>query len=121
LPSRASRFQQDPDEKASRGLFAFAQLHQPQVVDGTHGGEPCSGTCVRVSGLEFELLARFAGDPIRVFSKHELARCIWRRLQISEPHRRQPRHPPAIAPTDAGACHVLVNKWGQGWSLTTLQ
>jgi DNA-binding response OmpR family regulator len=30
------------------------------------------------SRLEFELLVKFASEPVRVFSKDELARCIWR-------------------------------------------
>ena len=30
-----------------------------------------------LSRLEFELLVKFAGDPQRVFSEHELTRCIW--------------------------------------------
>jgi two-component system OmpR family response regulator len=36
-----------------------------------------AGTIVHLSRLEFELLAKLAADPIRVFSKHELARCSW--------------------------------------------
>jgi hypothetical protein len=34
---------------------------------------------VHVSCVEFELLAKFAADPVRVVNKHELACCIWRR------------------------------------------
>jgi DNA-binding response OmpR family regulator len=37
-----------------------------------------AGTVVCLSPLEFKLLVTFAGDPLRVFSKHELGRCIWR-------------------------------------------
>ncbi len=77
-----------------------------------------AGTMVRVSRLEFELLVKFAGDPTRVFGKDELARCIWRkpisgRTVDSHVVRLRTRL------TGAGADGVLVNRWGQGWSLTT--
>jgi DNA-binding winged helix-turn-helix (wHTH) protein len=72
-----------------------------------------------LSRLEFELLVKFAGDPTRVFSKHELARCIWRQQQIKartvDSHVTRLRH----QLVDAGAGTVLVNKWGHGWALTT--
>jgi two-component system response regulator AdeR len=74
---------------------------------------------VCLSRLEFELLVKFAGDPTRVFSRHELARCIWRQQNISgrtvESHVCRLRHQLA----DAGAGAVIVNKWGHGWALTT--
>jgi DNA-binding response OmpR family regulator len=74
-------------------------------------------TVVCLSRLEFELLVKFASDPVRVFSKHELARCIWR-CEISgrtvESHVCRLR----TRLTAAGAETVLVNRWGQGWSLT---
>jgi DNA-binding response OmpR family regulator len=78
-----------------------------------------AGSPVRLSRLEFELLAKFAADPTRVFSKHELGRCIWHHQQINgrtvEGHVTRVR----ARLTQAGAGTVLVNKWGQGWSLTT--
>jgi DNA-binding response OmpR family regulator len=74
---------------------------------------------VSLSRLEFELLVKFAGDPTRVFSKHELARCIWRQQQIKartvDSHVGRLRH----QLVGAGAGTVLVNKWGHGWALTT--
>jgi DNA-binding response OmpR family regulator len=72
---------------------------------------------VCLSRLEFELLVKFAGDPVRVFSKHELARCIWR-CEISG--RTVDSHVARLRTrlTLAGADHVLVNTWGHGWSLT---
>ena len=80
-----------------------------------------AGAAVRVSRREFELLVKFAGDPLRVFSKHELARCIWRQQQICE--RTVDSHIARLRGrlTQAGAGPVLVNTWGQGWSLTTAQ
>jgi hypothetical protein len=76
-----------------------------------------AGTPVHLSRLEFELLAKFAADPVRVFSKQELARCIWR-CEISgrtvESHVARLRTRLA----SAGANDVLVNTWGHGRSLT---
>jgi two-component system response regulator ResD len=78
-----------------------------------------AGTVVCLSPLEFELLVAFAGDPVRVFNKHELARCIWGHEHISgrtvESHVCRLRN----RLVDAGAGTVLVNRWGHGWSLTT--
>jgi DNA-binding response OmpR family regulator len=87
-------------------------------VDLTTRTVTVSGTPVHVSRLEFELLATFAADPGRVFSKHELARCIWRGQHISD--RTIDSHIARLRGrlTQAGASHVLINRWGQGWSLT---
>ena len=76
-----------------------------------------AGTPVRISRLEFELLVKFAGDPVRVFSRDDLARCIWR-CQISG--RTVDSHVARLRTrlTTAGADQVLVNTWGHGWSLT---
>lgn len=75
-------------------------------------------TIIYLSPLEFELLAKFASDPQRVFNKHELAHGIWRRDQISgrtvESHICRLR----TRLTDAGAGTVLINRHGHGWSLT---
>ena len=78
-----------------------------------------AGAAVRISRREFELLVKFASDPVRVFSKHELARCIWRQQQITG--RTVDSHIARLRGrlTTAGAGPVLINKWGQGWSLTT--
>jgi DNA-binding response OmpR family regulator len=80
-----------------------------------------AGTPVHVSRLEFELLVKFAADPIRVISKLELGRGIWGQDRISgrtiESHVCRLR----TRLTDAGASTVLVNRWGQGWALTIEQ
>jgi DNA-binding response OmpR family regulator len=68
--------------------------------------------------LEFALLVKFASDPVRVFSKHELARCIWRQHNISRRTVESRVCRLRTRLTDAGASHVLINRWGQGWSLT---
>jgi DNA-binding response OmpR family regulator len=78
-----------------------------------------AGSPVHVSRLEFELLVKFAGDPTRVFSKHELARCVWRGRQISQ--RTVDSHICRLRTrlTAAGAGPVFITRWGQGWALTT--
>ncbi len=88
-------------------------------VDLTAKTVTVTGTPVHVSRLEFELLAKFAGEPTRVFSKHELARCIWRGQQIS--HRTVDSHIARLRSrlTQAGAGPVLITRWGQGWALTS--
>jgi DNA-binding response OmpR family regulator len=55
---------------------------------------------------------------VPVFSKHELARYIWRGQQICE--RTIDSHIARLRGrlTDAGAERVLVDRWGQGWPLT---
>ena len=95
-------------------------LHVGQIhIDLAARQADIAGQAVCLSRLEFELLVKFAGDPTRVFSRHELARCIWRRQQISgrtvESHVCRLRH----QLVDAGAGAVIVNKWGHGWALTT--
>ena len=95
------------------------QLHAgPIDVDLAAKRATVAGTAVRLSRLEFELLVKFAAEPVRVFSKHELAKCIWRQQQISG--RTVDSHVCRLRTrlTAAGAGPVLVNTWGQGWSLT---
>jgi DNA-binding response OmpR family regulator len=79
-----------------------------------------NGTVVCLSPMEFELLVTFASDPVRVFSRDELGRCIWR-SQISG--RTIDSHVCRLRTrlVDAGAGAVLVNRWGHGWSLTTTE
>jgi DNA-binding response OmpR family regulator len=89
------------------------------TVDVTAKTVTVANSPVHVSRLEFELLVKFAAEPTRVFSKHELARCIWRDRQISE--RTVDSHIARLRTrlTTAGAGPVLVTRWGQGWALTT--
>jgi hypothetical protein len=75
-----------------------------------------AGTVVCLSPLEFKLLVTFAGDPLRVFSKHELGHLA---LRDQRADRRKPRLPPAYPPGRRRRRTVLVNRWGHGWSLTT--
>jgi DNA-binding response OmpR family regulator len=104
------------EETTSRHLWV-GEIH----VDLAARTADVTGTPVRLSRLEFELLVKFAADPVRLFSKHDLHRCIWRGEQISG--RTVDSHVARLRSrlTQAGAGTVLINKWGQGWSLTTVQ
>jgi two-component system response regulator AdeR len=96
------------------------RLHAGAItVDVTAKTVTVAGTQVHVSRLEFELLAKFAREPTRVFSKHELARCVWRDRQVSA--RTVDSHICRLRGrlTSAGAGPVLITRWGQGWALTT--
>jgi DNA-binding response OmpR family regulator len=102
------------------GAQQRAHLHAGAIdVDLTTRTVTVADTPAHVSRLEFELLATFAREPVRVFSKHELARCIWHGQHISD--RTVDSHIARLRSrfTHAGAGPVLVNRWGQGWSLTT--
>jgi DNA-binding response OmpR family regulator len=65
---------------------------------------------VCLSPIEFELLVAFATDPVRVFSRDELSRCIWRRVQISG--RTVDSHVCRLRNrlVEAGAGTMLVNR-----------
>ncbi|MGH2942966.1 MAG: response regulator transcription factor [Solirubrobacteraceae bacterium] len=78
-----------------------------------------AGTVVRPSPLEFELLVVFASDPVRVFSRDDLARSVWHSVHVSA--RTVDSHVCHLRNrlTNAGAHGVLVNRWGHGWALTT--
>jgi|SRR5215218_1178010 len=103
------------DEQAGARHLQVGDIH----IDLAARTVDVAGSVVRVSRLEFELLVKFAADPVRVVSKHELARCIWRREHVNG--RTIDSHVARLRTrlTAAGAHHLLVNKWGQGWSLTT--
>jgi DNA-binding response OmpR family regulator len=93
-------------ENVTAGYLQAGEIH----VDLAARSVQVAGTIVHLSHLEFELLAKFAADPVRVFSKHELARCIWR-CEISgrtvESHVARLRTRLAAA----GADDMLVNTW----------
>jgi len=74
-----------------------------------------SGDPVRLSRLEFDLLAKLAEDPERVFTKHELLRAVWggeptgSRTLDSHACRLRTRL------RDAGAPDTVQNVWGTGY------
>jgi DNA-binding response OmpR family regulator len=104
-------------EKTSSRHVHVGEIH----IDLAARTVDIAGTPVHISRLEFELLVRFAADPVRVIGKHELGRGIWGQDRISgrtiESHVCRLRN----RLTDAGANTVLINRWGQGWALTTEQ
>ncbi|HSJ93240.1 MAG TPA: response regulator transcription factor, partial [Gaiellaceae bacterium] len=76
------------------------------------------GTPVFLSAKEFELVARLAADPHRVFTKDELLRDVWGfrsqgRTRTLESHASRVRRKLRVAPTDS----FVTNVWGVGYRL----
>ena len=76
-----------------------------------------AGTPVRTSRIEFDLLAKLASDPTKVFTKNELKRAIGRDSSYSD--RTVDSHVcrlrTRLANTNGGAW--LPSTWGRGYSL----
>ena len=74
---------------------------------------------MRLSGREFELAAKLASDPTRVFTKSELLRDVWGirtngiRTRTVDSHASRLRRKLGAA----GAGEVVVNDWGVGYRL----
>jgi DNA-binding response OmpR family regulator len=71
-----------------------------------------------VSAKEFDLLARLAGDPNRVFTKEELLREVWGfralgRTRTLESHASRLRRKLSLSEADG----YVVNVWGVGYRL----
>jgi DNA-binding response OmpR family regulator len=76
------------------------------------------GTPVALAGKEFELAAKLATEPVRVFTKEELLRDVWgfrsaARTRTLDSHASRLRR----KLTAAGAEDVVVNVWGVGYRL----
>jgi DNA-binding response OmpR family regulator len=76
------------------------------------------GDAIAVSGREFDLAAKLASDPRRVFSKSELLRDVWGyrgRLvtRTVDSHACRLRRKLAVRPED----RYIVNVWGRGYRL----
>lgn len=76
------------------------------------------GLPVRLSAREFELAAKLASDPRRVFTKAELLRDVWAirggiRTRTVDSHASRLRR----KLHDAGAEGFVVNAWGVGYRL----
>ena len=77
------------------------------------------GVAVRLAGREFELAAKLASDPQRVFTKTELLRDVWGirtngiRTRTVDSHASRLRRKLEAA----GAVDVVVNQWGVGYRL----
>jgi len=75
-------------------------------------------TLVTLSAKEFELLARLAAEPYRVFTKEELLREVWGyrtlgRTRTLESHASRLRKKLRLIEGD----HFVVNVWGVGYRL----
>ncbi|MBA3561822.1 MAG: response regulator transcription factor [Actinobacteria bacterium] len=75
-------------------------------------------TMVVLSAKEFELLARLASEPYRVFTKEELLREVWGyralgRTRTLESHASRLRKKLRLIEDD----HFIVNIWGVGYRL----
>jgi len=91
----------------------------PLVVDRRSRQVRFAGTAVRLAGREFELAAKLASDPHRVFTKTELLRDVWGirttgiRTRTLDSHASRLRRKLEAA----GATDVVVNQWGVGYRL----
>jgi DNA-binding response OmpR family regulator len=76
------------------------------------------GVSVGLSAKEFELVAKLASEPERVFTKEELLRQVWGfqalgRTRTLESHASRVRKKLCVAPDD----RFIVNVWGVGYRL----
>ena len=88
------------------------------VVDRRTRRVSVRDTQVTLSAKEFELLARLAGEPNRVFTKEELLRDVWGfralgRTRTLESHASRVRKKLCVGPND----RFIVNVWGVGYRL----
>jgi DNA-binding response OmpR family regulator len=88
------------------------------VVDRRTRRVSVRNNVVPLSAKEFELLARLAAEPSRVFTKEELLRQVWGfralgRTRTLESHASRLRRKLNIGEGD----HFVVNVWGVGYRL----
>jgi DNA-binding response OmpR family regulator len=88
------------------------------VVDRRTRGASVRGEAVDLAGREFELLAKLASDPRRVFTKEELLRDVWGfrslgRTRTLDSHASRLRRKLNRGNGD----HFVVNVWGVGYRL----
>ena len=101
-----------------RALIGQADVVEagPLVVDHRARQVRVDGVAVRLAGREFELAAKLASDPQRVFTKTELLRDVWGirtsgiRTRTVDSHASRLRRKLEAA----GAVDVVVNQWGVG-------
>ena len=104
-----------------RALIGQAEVVEagPLVVDHRARQVRVDDRPVRLSGREFELAAKLASDPRRVFTKAELLRDVWGiraagiRTRTVDSHASRLRRKLEAA----GAGDVVVNDWGVGYRL----
>lgn len=98
------------DATTSRHLHIGA-LH----IDHAARTVDISGDPVRLSRLEFDLLAKLAEDPERVYTKDELLRAVWGATPTGS--RTLDSHACRLRSRlrDAGAPDTVQNVWGLGY------
>jgi DNA-binding response OmpR family regulator len=90
----------------------------PIAIDRATRRVTVHGFSVALAAKEFELLAKLATDPTRVFTKEELLRDVWGfvalgRTRTLDSHASRLRRKLALA----GAENCVVNVWGVGYRL----
>jgi DNA-binding response OmpR family regulator len=75
-------------------------------------------TSVILSAKEFELVAKLASEPYRVFTKEDLLREVWGyralgRTRTLESHASRVRKKLCVDPSD----RFIVNVWGVGYRM----
>jgi DNA-binding response OmpR family regulator len=90
----------------------------PVAIDRATRRVTVHGLPVALAAKEFELLAKLATDPTRVFTKEELLREVWDfvalgRTRTLDSHASRLRRKLALA----GAENCVVNVWGVGYRL----
>jgi DNA-binding response OmpR family regulator len=88
------------------------------VVDCATRRVTVGGRRVELSGKEYALLVRLAGDPVRVFTKEELLRDVWgfrtqARTRTLDTHASRLRRKLGAV----GSRPYVVNVWGVGYRL----
>jgi DNA-binding response OmpR family regulator len=104
-----------------RALLGQADVVEagPLVVDHRARQVRVGDRPVRLSGREFELAAKLASDPTRVFTKTELLRDVWGirtngiRTRTVDSHASRLRRKLEAA----GAADLVINDWGVGYRL----
>ncbi len=104
-----------------RSTFGQADVVEagPLVVDHRARQVRVGEVAVRLSGREYELVAKLASDPRRVFTKTELLRDIWGirgngiRTRTVDSHASRLRRKLEAE----GADGLVVNQWGVGYRL----
>lgn len=88
------------------------------VVDRATRRVTVAGVPVPLAGREFELLAKLAADPTRVFSKERLLREVWG-YRALVPTRTVDSHASRLRRklARAGESPYVVNVWGVGYKL----
>jgi DNA-binding response OmpR family regulator len=98
-----------PRERLRAGEIEVDRVTRRVTVDGRS---------VVLAGKEFELLAKLASDPTRVFSKEQLLREVWGfraqgRTRTLDSHASRLRR--KLAAAGHGPC--VINIWGHGYKL----